>query len=62
MPLHVVRLLAQDSDLPVPVRAAIAEGRLEQAGFMLMDAFDLTCLEAGELVDRVLCGEPCVCA
>jgi hypothetical protein len=58
MPLHVVRLLAQDSDIPVPLRAALAEGRLEQAGLMLMDVFDLTCLEAGELVDRELCEEP----
>ncbi|HKE13220.1 MAG TPA: hypothetical protein VKB80_00020 [Kofleriaceae bacterium] len=60
MPLQVLRLLAHDRDLPVPLRAAIADGRLEQAGVMLMDEFDLTCLEAGELVDAVLCEEPCV--
>jgi len=56
MPLQVVQLLAQDRDVPGPVRAAIADGRLEQAGFMLMDAFELTCVEASALVDRELCG------
>jgi hypothetical protein len=56
MPLQVVQLLAQDRDVPDPVRAAIAEGRLEQAGFMLMDAFELTCVEASALVDTELCG------
>ena len=55
MPLQVVQLLAEDRDVPGPVRAAIAEGRFEQAGFMLMDAFGLTCQEAGDLVDRALC-------
>lgn len=55
MALQVVRLLVQDRDVPDPVRAAIADGRLEQAGYMLMDAFALTCVEASELVDRELC-------
>jgi hypothetical protein len=57
MALQVANLLATNEDLPDQVRSAIAEGRLEEAGLMLMDAFDLTCAEAGELVDQSLCGE-----
>jgi hypothetical protein len=59
MALQVVQLLAHDREVPGQVRAAIAEGRLEQAGLLLMDAFDLTCEEAGELVSRTLCEDCC---
>jgi hypothetical protein len=59
MALQVVQLLAHDREVPGQVRAAIAEGRLEQAGLLLMDAFGLTCEEAGELVSRPLCEDCC---
>ena len=55
MTLQVVQLLAHDREIPGQVRAAIVEGKLEQAGMLLMDAFGLTCEEAGDLVDRSLC-------
>jgi hypothetical protein len=59
MALQVVQLLAHDREVPGQVRTAIAEGRLEQAGLLLMDAFGLTCEEAGELVSRPLCEDCC---
>jgi hypothetical protein len=59
MALSVIQLLAHDREVPGQVHAAIAEGRLEQAGLLLMDAFGLTCEEAGELVSRPLCEDCC---
>ena len=57
MAVQVAQLLAGDEDLPGEVRRAIADGRLAEAGLMLMDRFELTCEEAGDLVDRALCDE-----
>jgi len=55
MAFQVVNLLVPDEDLPGHLRAALAEGRLVEAGIILMDTFGLTCWEAGELVDLILC-------
>ncbi|HEY8143394.1 MAG TPA: hypothetical protein VIG06_12015 [Kofleriaceae bacterium] len=55
----MIHLLAQDEDVPVEVRGALAEGRLEEAGRMLMEQFSLSCEEASLLVaTRVCCDEP----
>jgi hypothetical protein len=48
-------LLAGAEDIPIAARQAIAEGRLEDAGRLLMAAFALSCEEAAQLVDRLLC-------
>jgi hypothetical protein len=57
MAVHVAQLLTSDEDVPGDVRAAISAGRMAEAGMLLMDAFDLTCEEASQLVDRSLCEE-----
>jgi hypothetical protein len=56
MRFRVADLLARDEELPDRVRDALAEGRLAEAGLLLMDSFGLSCEEAGELVDQDLCG------
>jgi hypothetical protein len=58
MPLSVIHLLAQDEDVPVEVRGALAEGRLEEAGRMLMEQFSLSCEEASQLVATRVCHDP----
>lgn len=58
MPLSVIHLLAQDEDVPVEVRGALAEGRLEEAGRMLMEQFSLSCEEASQLVATRVCCDP----
>jgi hypothetical protein len=55
MTVQVAHLLVEDEDVPGDVRTAIAEGRLEDAGLLLMDSFELTCEEASALVDRSIC-------
>jgi hypothetical protein len=55
MPLSVTHLLAQDEDVPVEVRGALAEGRLEDAGRLLMERFELSCEEAASLVSTRVC-------
>ena len=55
MGLPLVALLEHSENIPVEARTAIREGRLEEAGRILMKAFDLSCEEATELVNRVLC-------
>jgi len=57
MALRMAELLAPDDGLPVDVRAAIAEGRMAEAGLMLMDSFELSCEEVSALVDEDLCSE-----
>lgn len=59
MPLSVTHLLAQDEDVPAEVRGALAEGRLEEAGRMLMEEFALSCEEASQLVAARVCDDPC---
>ena len=59
MPLSVTHLLAQDEDVPTEVRGALAEGRLEEAGRMLMEQFSLSCEEASQLVAVRVCSDPC---
>lgn len=55
MPLSVTHLLAKDDDVPPEVRGALAEGRLEDAGRMLMEQFELSCEEASSLVATRVC-------
>jgi hypothetical protein len=55
MSLSVTHLLAQDQDVPVEVRGALADGRLEEAGRLLMEQFDLSCEEAASLVATRVC-------
>jgi hypothetical protein len=55
MALRVAQLLNGNDDIPGHIHAALTEGRMEDAGTMLMDAFELTCDEASDLVDRDLC-------
>jgi len=55
MKVSVTPILISNEDLPPEARTAIAEGRLEDAGRILMEAYDLSCEEATELVNRVLC-------
>jgi len=57
MPLSVTHLLAQDQDVPVEVRGALAEGRLEEAGRLLMQEFELSCEEASSLVAARVCDD-----
>jgi hypothetical protein len=57
MPLSVTHLLAQDQDVPVEVRGALAEGRLEEAGRLLMQEFELSCEEASTLVAVRVCDD-----
>ncbi len=57
MALRVAELLAANDDLPTSVRDAIADGRMNEAGLLLMDSFDLSCEEVSALVDRDLCPE-----
>jgi hypothetical protein len=57
MPLSVTHLLTQDQDVPVEVRGALAEGRLEDAGRMLMEQFELSCEEASSLVAAPVCDD-----
>lgn len=55
MGLPLVALLEHSENIPDEARTAIREGRLEEAGRILMEAFDLSCEDATELVNRVLC-------
>ena len=55
MALSVTHLLTPDEDVPVEVRGALAEGRLVDAGRMLMQNFDLSCEEASQLVAANVC-------
>ena len=55
MSLSVTHLLVQDEDVPVEVRGALAEGRLRDAGRMLMERFALSCEEASQLVAAPVC-------
>ena len=55
MGLSMAKMLAHSADIPQTARTAIADGRLEEAGRILMAAFDLSCEDATELVDRILC-------
>lgn len=57
MPFQMAQLVAVESDLPEPVRAALTEGRRADAGRMLMQRFELTCQEASELVEIHLCAD-----
>ena len=59
MPLSVIHLLALDEDVPVEVRGALAEGRLQEAGRLLMERFALSCDEVAQLVAVRVCDEPC---
>ena len=58
MALSVTHLLTQDEDVPVEVRGALAEGRREEAGRMLMERFALSCEEASQLVAARVCDDP----
>lgn len=58
MPLSMIHLLALDEDVPVEVRGALAEGRFEEAGRMLMEEFSLSCEEASHLVATRVCYDP----
>jgi hypothetical protein len=58
MALSVTHLLSQDEDVPVEVRGALAEGRFEEAGRMLMEQFSLSCEEASQLVAARVCDDP----
>jgi len=55
MSLSVTHLLAQDQDVPDEVRGALADGRLEEAGRLLMEQFELSCEEAASLVSARVC-------
>jgi hypothetical protein len=55
MGLSLAKMLEHSADIPETARTAIADGRLEEAGRILMAEFDLSCDEATELVDRILC-------
>ncbi|HWM85220.1 MAG TPA: hypothetical protein VNO33_05265 [Kofleriaceae bacterium] len=55
MSVQISQLLVVNEDVPGEVRAAIAEGRLAEAGFLLMDGFGLTCQEASDLLGPDLC-------
>jgi hypothetical protein len=55
MPLSVTHLLAQDEDVPVEVRGALADGRFRDAGLLLMEQFELSCEEAASLVSARVC-------
>ena len=55
MALSVTHLLVLDPDVPAEVRGALGEGRLEDAGRLLMERFDLSCEEASNLVARRVC-------
>ena len=57
MGLSMVRLLAVDEDLPLDVRNAVQDGRLEEAGHLLVELFDLHCAEAAQLVGRDVCAQ-----
>ena len=57
MGLSMARLLEADEDLPVDLRNAVHDGRLEEAGHMLVELFDLQCAEATQLVGRDVCGQ-----
>jgi len=58
MALSVTHLLAQDEDVPVEVRGALADGRHREAGRMLMERFALSCEEASQLVAARVCDDP----
>jgi len=55
MGLSMAKMLEHSADVPESARTAITDGRLEDAGRILMAEFDLTCEEATALVDRILC-------
>jgi hypothetical protein len=55
MGLPVAALLEHSQSIPEEARTAIREGRLEEAGRILMKTFDLSCEDATELVNRVMC-------
>lgn len=55
MGLSMAKMLEHSADIPESARTAIADGRLEEAGRILMAQFGLSCDEATELVNRVLC-------
>lgn len=55
MGLSMVRLLEAEQDLPPDLRDAVHDGRLEEAGHMLMELYDLQCAEATQLVGREVC-------
>lgn len=57
MGLSMVRLLEVDEDLPLDLRNAVHDGRLEEAGHMLMDLYDLHCADAAQLVGREVCAQ-----
>jgi hypothetical protein len=57
MALSVIHLLAQDEDVPVEARGALAEGRPEEAGRILMERFELSCEEASTLVSARVCND-----
>lgn len=57
MALSVTHLLAEDEDVPLEVRGALAEGRPEEAGRILMERFELSCEEAATLVSARVCDD-----
>ncbi|HUS67124.1 MAG TPA: hypothetical protein VMZ28_21450 [Kofleriaceae bacterium] len=57
MGLSMVRLLEADEDLPLDLRSAVQDGRLEEAGQMLVELYDLHCAEATQLVGRDVCDQ-----
>ena len=58
MPMSVTHLLTPDEDVPTEVRGALAEGRLVEAGRLLMERFALNCEEASQLVAAKVCDDP----
>ena len=58
MALSVTHLLTLDEDVPVEVRGALAEGRRQEAGRLLMERFSLSCEEASQLVATRVCDDP----
>jgi hypothetical protein len=57
MGLSVIHLLVQDEDVPLEVRGALAAGRPEEAGRILMERFELSCEEAASLVSARVCDD-----
>ena len=57
MALSVTHLLTLDEDVPVEVRGALADGRFQDAGRMLMEQFALSCEEASQLVAVRVCDD-----
>ena len=55
MGLTISKLLEHDIDLPDEARRALAEDRLVDAARVLMDAYDLSCRDAGQLVGERVC-------